>query len=55
VGKLWHNLRISRGRTFKTRASEEKTRRSEEGEVLVNFKPGGDYRWVKKQIRVVID
>ncbi|WP_235937496.1 organic solvent ABC transporter permease [Marinobacter caseinilyticus] len=26
----------------------------EEGEILINFKPTGDYRWVKKQIRVVI-
>lgn len=26
-----------------------------EGEVLVNFKPAGDYRWVKKQLRVVIE
>lgn len=26
-----------------------------EGEVLVNFRPSGDYRWVKKQIRVIID
>lgn len=25
-----------------------------EGEVLVNFKPAGDYRWVKKQLRVII-
>lgn len=26
-----------------------------EGEVLVNFRPAGDYRWVKKQIRVIIE
>ncbi len=25
-----------------------------EGEILVNFKPAGDYRWIKKQLRVVI-
>ncbi len=26
-----------------------------EGEVLVNFRPAGDYRWVRKQIRVIIE
>lgn len=26
-----------------------------EGEVLVNFRPTGDYRWVRKQIRVIIE
>ncbi|MDX1635735.1 MAG: organic solvent ABC transporter permease, partial [Marinobacter sp.] len=25
-----------------------------EGEILVNFRPAGDYRWVRKQIRVII-
>lgn len=26
-----------------------------EGEVLINFKPSGDYRWIKKQLRVIIE
>ena len=26
-----------------------------ESEILVNFRPEGTYRWVRKQIRILID